>query len=142
MFNRTNKFMISKLFKRNYHNRVLEHFENPKNMGSLKEDISIGTAIVGAPACGDVIKLQIKVDENTKIIENAKFKTFGCGSAIASSSYMTELIKGKTIDWAMNVSNKDIADYLQLPPVKLHCSLLSEEAIKNAIKNYKNKQTK
>jgi len=121
---------------------VLEHFENPKNMGSLKEDISIGTAIVGAPACGDVIKLQIKVDENTKIIENAKFKTFGCGSAIASSSYMTELIKGKTIDWAMNVSNKDIADYLQLPPVKLHCSLLSEEAIKNAIKNYKNKQTK
>jgi len=122
-----------------YHQRVLDHYENPRNVGSFNPlDKNIGTAIVGAPACGDVMKLQIKVDDDGKIID-AKFKTFGCGSAIASSSYATEFIKGKNIDEAINVTNSDIAKHLCLPPVKLHCSMLAEDAIKSAIKDIKNK---
>ena len=121
-----------------YHKRVLDHYENPRNVGSFSlTEKNIGTAIVGAPACGDVMKLQIKVDDNGKIID-AKFKTFGCGSAIASSSYATEFIKGKHIDEAVNVTNLVIANHLCLPPVKLHCSMLAEDAIKLAIKNLKN----
>ena len=131
-----NKIMrdLPKLSRR-YHQRVLDHYENPRNVGSFNSnDTNIGTAIVGAPACGDVMKLQIKVDDNGNIID-AKFKTFGCGSAIASSSYATEFIKGKHIDEAINVTNSDIANHLCLPPVKLHCSMLAEDAIKVAIKD-------
>lgn len=120
--------------------QVLEHYENPRNVGSLdKKDVSVGTGLVGAPACGDVMKLQIKVDENGKIID-AKFKTFGCGSAIASSSLATEWVKGKTIDEAGKLKNTDIAKELSLPPVKLHCSMLAEDAIKAALADYKVKQ--
>jgi Fe-S cluster assembly scaffold IscU len=127
--------------QRFYHKRVLDHYENPRNVGSFNpSDKNIGTAIVGAPACGDVMKLQIKVDDNGKIID-AKFKTFGCGSAIASSSYATEFIKGKNIDEAINVTNSDIAKHLNLPPVKLHCSMLAEDAIKSAIKDLKMKNS-
>ncbi|CAH8636107.1 unnamed protein product [Heterobilharzia americana] len=115
------------------------HYENPRNVGSLdKKDKSVGTGLVGAPACGDVMKLQIKVDENGKIID-AKFKTFGCGSAIASSSLATEWVKGKTIEEAEKIKNSDIAKELKLPPVKLHCSMLAEDAIKAAIKDYQKK---
>ena len=125
---------------RPYHSNVLEHYERPRNVGSLnKNDRSVGTGLVGAPACGDVMKLQLEVDENGIIIET-KFKTFGCGSAIASSSVATEWIKGKHIDEAINITNKDIASYLRLPPVKLHCSMLAEDAIKDAINDYKKKQ--
>ena len=124
--------------KRCYHKRIIEHYENPRNVGSFnKQDKNVGTGLVGAPACGDVMKLQIKV-ENGKIID-AKFKTFGCGSAIASGSYVTEIIKGKSIE-DVNVSNLEIASYLKLPPVKLHCSMLAEDAIKSAVINYKEKQ--
>ena len=129
-----NKIMrdLPKLSRR-YHQRVLDHYENPRNVGSFNSnDKNIGTAIVGAPACGDVMKLQIKVDKNGNIIDT-KFKTFGCGSAIASSSYVTELIKGKTIHEAIDIKNSDISNYLSLPPVKLHCSMLAESAIKSAI---------
>ena len=123
-----------------YKARVLDHFNNPRGVGSFKkEDEDIGTAIVGAPACGDVMKLQIKVDDN--IIRDSVFKTFGCGSAIASSSLVTEWLKGKTLDEANEITNGDIAKYLKLPPVKLHCSMLAEDAIKIAIKNYKKKHT-
>ncbi|XP_037948341.1 iron-sulfur cluster assembly scaffold protein IscU [Teleopsis dalmanni] len=123
-----------------YHENVVEHYENPRNVGSLdKKDTSVGTGLVGAPACGDVMKLQIKVDENGKIID-AKFKTFGCGSAIASSSLATEWVKGKTIDEAGKLRNTDIAKELRLPPVKLHCSMLAEDAIKAALADYKVKQ--
>ena len=123
-----------------YHENVVNHFENPKNVGSFdKNDPSVGTAIVGAPACGDVMKLQIMVDTNNTIT-GTRFKTFGCGSAIASSSYITEMLKGKTLDEASNITNSDIAKYLKLPPVKLHCSMLSEDAIKQAIKSYRSKQ--
>lgn len=129
---------IINISKREYHNRIIDHYESPRNVGSFnKESKYIGTGLVGAPACGDVMKLQIKVD-NGKIIDT-KFKTFGCGSAIASSSYVTELIKGKNID-DVNISNLEIAQYLKLPPVKLHCSMLAEDAIKSAIINYKEKQ--
>mgnify|MGYP001165289121 CR=1 FL=1 len=129
---------IINISKRDYHNRIIDHYESPRNVGSFSKDSrNIGTGLVGAPACGDVMKLQIKVD-NGKIID-AKFKTFGCGSAIASSSYVTELIKGKNID-DINISNLEIAQYLKLPPVKLHCSMLAEDAIKSAIINYKEKQ--
>ena len=129
---------IINISKRDYHNRIIDHYESPRNVGSFSKDSrNIGTGLVGAPACGDVMKLQIKVD-NGKIID-AKFKTFGCGSAIASSSYVTELIKGKNID-DVNISNLEIAQYLKLPPVKLHCSMLAEDAIKSAIINYKEKQ--
>ena len=123
-----------------YSDKLLDHYENPRNVGSLnKEDGDIGTGLVGAPACGDVMKLQIKVDESG-IIEDAKFKTFGCGSAIASSSLVTEWVKGKTVDEAVTISNGDIAEELSLPPVKIHCSVLAEDAIKAAIADFREKQ--
>lgn len=122
-----------------YHKNVHEHFFNPKNVGSLNiNDKNVGTAIVGKASCGDVLKLQIKVDENNKIIDT-KFKAFGCGSAIASASLTTELIKNKDINEIIHIKNTDISKYLKLPPIKIHCSILAEEAIKNAIKDYKNK---
>ncbi|KAB0803962.1 hypothetical protein PPYR_00932 [Photinus pyralis] len=123
-----------------YHPNVIDHYENPRNVGSLdKGDVNVGTGLVGAPACGDVMKLQIKVDENGKIVD-AKFKTFGCGSAIASSSLATEWVKGKTVDQALKLKNTDIAKELSLPPVKLHCSMLAEDAIKAALSDYRIKQ--
>lgn len=129
------------LTKRLYHPKVIEHYTNPRNVGSLdKKSANVGTGIVGAPACGDVIKLQIQVDDATGIIENVKFKTFGCGSAIASSSYMTELVHGMSINDAAKIKNTEIAKELSLPPVKLHCSMLAEDAIKAAIKDYKTKR--
>jgi len=125
-----------------YSEKLLEHYENPRNVGSFdKKDENIGTALVGAPACGDVMKLQIKVS-NEGTIEDAKFKTFGCGSAIASSSLATEWIKGKKLDEAGKITNKEIAQELSLPPVKIHCSVLAEEAIKAAIKDFKDKKAK
>ena len=118
-----------------YSDKVLDHYENPRNVGSLdKDDPSVGTGMVGAPACGDVMKLQIKVEEG--IITDAKFKTYGCGSAIASSSLVTEWVKGKTLDQAGNIKNSEIANELALPPVKIHCSILAEDAIKAAIHDY------
>ena len=126
-----------RLFRRFYHKRVIDHYENPRNVGSLdKYNTKVGTGIVGAPACGDVMKLDIQIDENNVIVDT-KFKTFGCGSAIASSSVASEWIKGKTLDQASAVTNKDIASHLKLPPVKLHCSMLAEDAIKAAIKSVK-----
>ena len=125
-----------------YGEKVLDHYENPRNVGALdKDDEGVGTGLVGAPACGDVMKMQIKVDEEG-IIEDAKFKTFGCGSAIASSSLVTEWIKGKTLDEAAEIKNTDIAKHLALPPVKIHCSVLAEDAIKAAIADYKGKNGK
>ena len=125
-----------------YTNKVIDHFENPKNVGSLNKDSSsVGTGLVGAPECGDVMKLQIEVDHDTNEIIDAKFKTFGCGSAIASSSLASEWIKGKTLDDANEIQNTDIVEELSLPPVKIHCSVLAEDAIKAAIKDYKSKQT-
>ena len=122
-----------------YSEKVLEHYEKPRNIGSLDSgDDSVGTALVGAPECGDVMKLQIKVDKNEKIID-AKFKTFGCGSAIASSSLSTELVKGQYIDVANTIQNVDIVEELSLPPVKIHCSVLAEDAIKGAINDYRKK---
>ena len=122
-----------------YSEKVLEHYERPRNIGSLDSgDSSVGTALVGAPECGDVMKLQIKVDENEKIID-AKFKTFGCGSAIASSSLATEWIKGKSVSEANTIRNVDIVEELSLPPVKIHCSVLAEDAIKGAIDDYREK---
>ena len=124
---------------RKYHHKVIDHYFNPRNVGSFnKTDKNVGTAIVGAPACGDVLKLQIKVNDG-KIVDSC-FKTFGCGSAIASSSYASETIKGKSTNEALQVTNKIISSELNLPPVKLHCSMLAEDAIKLAIKDYKNKQ--
>ena len=123
-----------------YSEKVLEHYEKPKNIGSMDSGSDdVGTGLVGAPECGDVMKLQIEVDENENIID-AKFKTFGCGSAIASSSLATEWIKGKTLDEANTVQNTDIVEELSLPPVKIHCSVLAEDAIKAAIKDYKSKK--
>eukprot|EP00465_Bigelowiella_longifila_P014916 CAMPEP_0185263158 /NCGR_PEP_ID=MMETSP1359-20130426/12176_1 /TAXON_ID=552665 /ORGANISM="Bigelowiella longifila, Strain CCMP242" /LENGTH=132 /DNA_ID=CAMNT_0027850343 /DNA_START=92 /DNA_END=490 /DNA_ORIENTATION=+ len=123
-----------------YHPNVVDHYENPRNVGSLDDkDENVGTGLVGAPACGDVMKLQIKIDEEGKI-EEAKFKTFGCGSAIASSSYATEWLKGKQVDEAAKLENSEIASHLNLPPVKLHCSMLAQDAVKAAIKNYKEKK--
>jgi len=123
-----------------YSDKVLDHYNNPRNVGSLdKKDPNVGTGLVGAPECGDVMKLQIKVNPETGIIEDAKFKTFGCGSAIASSSLATELIKGKTLDEAMELKNTVIVNELSLPPVKIHCSVLAEDAIKAAIEDYKKK---
>tara|TARA_B110000908_G_C10242995_1_gene447112 strand:+ start:1057 stop:1500 length:444 start_codon:yes stop_codon:yes gene_type:complete len=131
---------ISKILRRSYHANVVDHYENPRNVGSFDKTISqVGTGLVGAPACGDVMKLQILVD-NDGLITNAKFKTFGCGSAIASSSVATEWIKGKSLEEASSITNTDIAMYLKLPPVKLHCSMLAEDAIKVAINDYKTKQ--
>lgn len=123
-----------------YSNKVLDHYENPRNVGSLpKEDKHVGTGMVGAPACGDVMQLQIKVSDDG-VIEEAKFKTYGCGSAIASSSLVTEWVKGKKLDEALAIKNEDIANELALPPVKIHCSVLAEDAIRAAITDYKNKQ--
>ena len=122
-----------------YSEKVLDHYENPRNVGRLpKDDADIGTGMVGAPACGDVMRLQIKVSPNG-IIEDARFKTFGCGSAIASSSLLTEWVRGKSLDEAGEISNRQIAEELSLPPVKIHCSVLAEDAIKSAIKDYKEK---
>ena len=122
-----------------YSEKVIDHYENPRNVGSFdKGDESVGTGMVGAPACGDVMKLQIKVSEDG-VIEDAKFKTYGCGSAIASSSLVTEWVKGKTLDEAAQIKNTDIAAELALPPVKIHCSILAEDAIKAAVLDYKNK---
>jgi len=124
-----------------YSEKVLDHFENPRNVGTFgKEDDDVGTGLVGAPACGDVMRLQIKVKDGR--IEDAKFKTFGCGSAIASSSLATEMIKGMTLDQAAQISNTTIVEELNLPPVKIHCSVLAEDAIKAAIEDYKKKQPK
>jgi len=123
-----------------YSNKVIEHYENPRNVGTLdKSDPQVGTGLVGAPACGDVMRLQIRVNEHG-IIEDAKFKTFGCGSAIASSSLATEWIKGKTVDEAETIKNSQIVEELNLPPVKIHCSVLAEDAIKSAIADYRKKQ--
>ena len=122
-----------------YSKKVIDHFENPRNMGSLdKEDLNVGTGIVGAPACGDVMKLQLKINDDG-IIEDAKFKTYGCGSAIASSSLVTEMLKGRTLEEAGQIKNTAIVEELALPPVKIHCSVLAEDAIKAAINNFKDK---
>ncbi len=122
-----------------YSNKVLDHYENPRNVGAFEaSDPSIGTGMVGAPACGDVMKLQIKVGDGG-VIEDAKFKTYGCGSAIASSSLLTEWVKGKTLDEASAIKNTDIAEELELPPVKVHCSVLAEDAIRSAIEDYQKK---
>jgi len=124
-----------------YSTKVLEHYNNPRNVGSFdKDDPMVGTGIVGAPECGDVMKLQIKVNPLTGLIEDAKFKTFGCGSAIASSSLATEWVKGKSLDAALGIRNTEIVEELALPPVKVHCSVLAEDAIKAAIKNLQDKQ--
>ncbi|HXE14819.1 MAG TPA: Fe-S cluster assembly scaffold IscU [Bryobacteraceae bacterium] len=123
-----------------YSDKVLDHYNHPRNVGSLdKHDANVGTGMVGAPECGDVMKLQVKVNPETGIIEDAKFKTFGCGSAIASSSLATEWLKGKTVDQALAIKNTDIVNELSLPPVKIHCSVLAEDAIKAAISDYKQK---
>jgi nitrogen fixation NifU-like protein len=123
-----------------YSEKVIEHYENPRNVGTLdKNDPNVGTGLVGAPACGDVMRLQLRITDEG-VIEDAKFKTFGCGSAIASSSLVTEWVKGKTVDQAMTISNKDVARELALPPVKIHCSVLAEDAIKAAIEDFKKKR--
>ena len=124
-----------------YSDKVIDHYENPRNVGSFaKDDPGVGTGMVGAPACGDVMKLQIKVDENG-VITDAKFKTYGCGSAIASSSLVTEWVKGKTLDQAGTIKNSEIAEELALPPVKIHCSILAEDAIKAAVNDYRNRHS-
>jgi len=134
------RFAAFKERKMPYSDKVLEHYERPKNVGSLdKNDPTVGTGIVGAPECGDVMKLQLKIGPNN-VVEDAKFKTFGCGSAIASSSLATEWVKGKTVDEALEIKNTDIVNELSLPPVKIHCSVLAEDAIKAAIADYKRKQ--
>lgn len=123
-----------------YSAQVIDHYENPRNVGSFdKNDESVGTGMVGAPACGDVMKLQIKVNHETGIITDAKFKTYGCGSAIASSSLVTEWVKGKTLDQAATIKNTEIAQHLALPPVKIHCSILAEDAIRAAVEDYRKK---
>ena len=123
-----------------YSPQLIDHYENPRNVGSFgKEDEDVGTGMVGAPACGDVMKLQIKVDKETGLITDAKFKTYGCGSAIASSSLVTEWVKGKTLDEASTITNSTIAEHLALPPVKIHCSILAEDAIKAALEDYRKK---
>ena len=125
-----------------YSDKVIDHYENPRNVGSLaKDDVNVGTGLVGAPECGDVMKLQVKVNPDTGVIDDAKFKTFGCGSAIASSSLATEWLKGKTVEQALAIKNTEIVNELSLPPVKIHCSVLAEDAIKAAINDYKKKQT-
>jgi nitrogen fixation protein NifU and related proteins len=123
-----------------YNEKIIDHYENPRNVGTLdKDDDSVGTGLVGAPACGDVMRLQIRVDE-AGIIQDAKFKTFGCGSAIASSSLVTEWVKGKSIDYAMDIKNEQIVEELSLPPVKVHCSVLAEDAIKAAVADWRKKK--
>ncbi|ORY11815.1 iron sulfur cluster assembly protein-like protein 1 [Clohesyomyces aquaticus] len=129
--------------RRQYHEKVLDHYNKPRNVGSMpKTDTDVGTGLVGAPACGDVMKLQIRVDPNNNTISDVKFKTFGCGSAIASSSYLTELVRGMTLEDASKIRNTEIANELCLPPVKHHCSMLAEDAIKSAISNYYTKNPK
>jgi len=129
--------------RRGYHERVVDHYNNPRNVGAFdKDDADVGTGIVGAPACGDVMKLQIRVDEGSGRIVDARFKTFGCGSAIASSSVATEWVKGKQMEEVVTIKNTDIAKHLSLPPVKLHCSMLAEDAIKAAVKDYEAKKGK
>ncbi|CAA6665550.1 unnamed protein product [Spirodela intermedia] len=141
--NRASAALGSGVGLRGYHERVVDHYNNPRNVGSFdKNDPTVGTGLVGAPACGDVMKLQIKVDENTGKIVDACFKTFGCGSAIASSSVATEWVKGKQMEEVLSIKNTDIAKHLSLPPVKLHCSMLAEDAIKAAIKDYEMKKAK
>lgn len=126
-----------------YTDKVLEHYQNPRNVGSFaKNDENVGTGVVGAPECGDVMKLQLKIDPETEIIEDARFKTFGCGSAIASSSYVTELVKGKTLTEAYQIKNSEIAQELSLPPVKIHCSVLAEDAIKAAVADWRERSKK
>jgi Fe-S cluster assembly scaffold IscU len=128
---------VANVARRSYHEKVLDHYSRPRNVGSMsKADMDVGTGLVGAPACGDVMKLQIRVDPNDNTISDVKFKTFGCGSAIASSSYLTELVRGMTLEEAGRIKNTEIAKELCLPPVKLHCSMLAEDAIKSAINNY------
>ena len=122
-----------------YSEKVIDHYENPRNVGKFEIDDTVGTGMVGAPACGDVMKLQIKVDPITGIIQDARFKTYCCGSAIASSSLITELVKGMTLDQAGSIKNSEIAEELALPPVKIHCSILAEDAIKAAVNDYRNK---
>lgn len=125
-----------------YSDKVIDHYTNPRNVGSFtKDEANVGTGVVGAPECGDVMKLQLKINPQNGIIEDARFKTFGCGSAIASSSYVTELVKGKHVDEAMQIRNKAIVEELHLPPVKIHCSVLAEDAIRSAISDWKKKQT-
>jgi nitrogen fixation NifU-like protein len=125
-----------------YSDKVIDHYEHPRNVGSFdKSDSTVGTGMVGAPACGDVMKLQIRVNESTGVIEDARFKTYGCGSAIASSSLVTEWVKGKTLDQAAQLKNSQIADELALPPVKIHCSILAEDAIKAAVADYRSKHS-
>jgi nitrogen fixation NifU-like protein len=124
-----------------YSDKVIDHYENPRNVGKLDTDDTVGTGVVGAPACGDVMRLQIKVNSEG-VIEDAKFKTYGCGSAIASSSLVTEWVKGKTLEQAGQIKNSQIAEELALPPVKIHCSILAEDAIKAAINDYRNKHSK
>ena len=132
---------LGTLNTRKYHERVLDHYNKPRNIGSMdKNDKNVGTGLVGAPACGDVMRLQIKVNDKTEIIEDVKFKTFGCGSAIASSSLATEWTKGKTVDEVLKIKNQHIAEHLSLPPVKLHCSMLAEDAIKAAVYDWKKKR--
>ena len=126
-----------------YSDKVIQHYENPLNVGSFeKGDETVGTGMMNAPACGDVMKLQIKVNPETGVIEDAKFKTYGCGSAIASSSLVTEWVKGKTLDEAVQLKNSDIAEELELPPVKVHCSILAEDAVKSAVQDYRSRQKK
>ena len=133
---------LESVLKRSYHEVVVDHYENPRNVGSLdKNDTNVGTGLVGAPACGDVMKLQIRVDDDGNIIDS-KFKTFGCGSAIAASSVATEWVKGKNIDEVLSIKNSDIASHLMLPPVKLHCSMLAEDAIKAAVRDLQEKREK
>ncbi|KAI1306126.1 NifU-like N terminal domain-containing protein [Xylaria venustula] len=128
---------VANVIRRSYHEKVLDHYNRPRNVGSMqKNDADVGTGLVGAPACGDVMKLQIRVNPNDNRIADVKFKTFGCGSAIASSSYLTELVRGMTLEEAGRIKNTEIAQELCLPPVKLHCSMLAEDAIKSAISNY------
>ncbi|RDW91200.1 iron-sulfur cluster assembly protein [Coleophoma crateriformis] len=135
--------VVSVSSNRQYHEKVLDHYSRPRNVGSMsKTDTDVGTGLVGAPACGDVMKLQIRVDPSNNTISDVKFKTFGCGSAIASSSYLTELVRGMTLEEAGRVRNTEIAKELCLPPVKLHCSMLAEDAIKSAISNYYTKNPK
>jgi nitrogen fixation NifU-like protein len=125
-----------------YSDKVIDHYEHPRNVGSLpKDDVNVGTGLVGAPECGDVMKLQVRINPETGVIDEAKFKTFGCGSAIASSSLTTEWLKGKTLDEALAIRNTDIVAELSLPPVKIHCSVLAEDAIKAAINDYRRKQS-
>ncbi|ODV93048.1 hypothetical protein PACTADRAFT_52189 [Pachysolen tannophilus NRRL Y-2460] len=139
--NTNNGFNVNS--KRFYHPKVIDHYTNPRNVGSFNKTLeNVGTGLVGAPACGDVMRLQIKVNDDTGIIEDVRFKTFGCGSAIASSSYLTELVRGLSLEEAGKIKNTMIAKELSLPPVKLHCSMLAEDAIKSAIKDYRSKRAK